>query len=166
MVEKESEKGAETQLLEELLAGRRPLQAYTARLLSKHCRMLERLCSVFFKLDKSTPDPAVLQQFVNSFDAVEETLAKIAGLPLKRSGTSEIAKRFQGLDFRRQEQVNRKYRSILATLEINATKLTVAKQRKLKALLRKGSGELAPELGDDEEFLVAMLSELLVWSAC
>jgi len=161
MAKKESETFAESQLLDELLEGKRLLQAHVAQSLLGKVRPFLRLST----LVNTTPGPAVLEQFVGSFDALEERLARLAGLRLKsrpNQRSLDLDRRAEAIGPKRREIVRRGYLSTLRTLGINdAVPLTVQQRRQLKALLRKGLEGLGADLGRDQEFLKVMLTDLI-----
>jgi len=162
VVKSESEASIQSELLDELLVGTRPLQIQAAHWLSLHVQALALLSSPFTNI---SADPAVLQQLVRSFDALEERLARIGGLPLKsrpNQRSLDLDRRAEAIGPKRRENLRRRYLGTLRTLGINdALPLTVQQRRQLKALLRRGLQGLGPDLGPDQEFLKVMLTGLI-----
>jgi hypothetical protein len=163
MVTTESETSAESELLDELLSGQRwrSLQTHVAQSLSVNVWIVAGMSKMFEDIG-TAPSPAVREQFEGSVDALEERLAKIAGLRLENHRRSDFSKRFDAIGVNRRENVRRIYRSILAKLRIDDTApLTAVQRRQVKALIRNGFEGIGPDPGPDKDFVMEVLADLI-----
>ncbi|MGO9451782.1 MAG: hypothetical protein ACLQDV_12190 [Candidatus Binataceae bacterium] len=155
MAKEESETFAESELLDELLASKRSLQTHAAQCLSDKVQILCRLSK---PLNDVAPDPPVREQFERSFDALEERLAKVAGLLLKSKRSSDFDKRLNKIGDKGRDTLMMIDLWIRSTFKIDVdAPLTAAQRRQVKALIRNGLEGVKPDPGPYKDIVIQML---------
>jgi hypothetical protein len=162
MAKKESETSAESELLAELLAGKDSLQTHAAQSLDENVR---RLVPVSKSLMDVARGSAVPGQFERSFDALEERLAKVAGLRLASKPSSDFYKRCKEIGNKGQDTLAMIHLWVRSKFKIDRDgPVTAAQRRQVKALIRNGLEGVKPDPGPYKDVVIQMLSRMIASS--